>query len=67
MLEQEQSAHLNRRIDAALSPFERQVLELYLEGDDYIRISEKMDRSPKSIDNALQRIRRKVRETLERV
>lgn len=67
LLEQEQSAHLNRRIDAALSPFERQVLELYLEGDDYIRISEKMDRSPKSIDNALQRIRRKVRETLERV
>ena len=41
MLEQEQSAHLNRRIDAALSPFERQVLELYLEGDDYIRISER--------------------------
>lgn len=64
LLEQERSDHLNRRIEAVLSPFERQVLELYLGGYDYIRIGEQLHKPPKSVDNALQRIRKKVRETL---
>ena len=48
-------------IQSALSDFENQVLKLYLEGADYVQISEKLDRSVKSIDNALQRIRQKVK------
>lgn len=64
LLEQERSEHINSRIEAVLSPFERHVLELYLEGDDYIRIGEKLQKPPKSVDNALQRIRKKVRQTL---
>lgn len=64
LLEQEQSEHISNRIAEVLSPFERHVLELYLEGDDYIKIGEKLHKSPKSVDNALQRIRRKVRQTL---
>lgn len=64
LLEQERSAHLNDKINSSLSTFEKQVLELYLGGYDYIRIGEKLIKSPKSIDNALQRIRKKVRETL---
>lgn len=48
-------------IAASLSPLENQVLELYLEGNDYIKISELLERSPKSVDNALQRIRQKTK------
>ena len=44
-----------------LSPMEQQVLKLYLDGLDYKEIAEALQKSPKSIDNALQRIRRKVR------
>jgi RNA polymerase sporulation-specific sigma factor len=51
---------LRRQIDAALSPLERNVLVLYLEGMDYLQIAQRLDRKPKSIDNALQRIRAKV-------
>lgn len=44
-----------------LSPMEQKVLKLYLDGLDYKEIAEVLKKSPKSIDNALQRIRRKVR------
>lgn len=47
-------------IKEALSPFENQVLEAYLKGMDYVQIAELMGKSPKSIDNALQRIRNKL-------
>lgn len=43
-----------------LSGFENQVLELYLDGLSYIEISETMNKSLKSIDNALQRIKKKL-------
>ena len=39
---------------------------VFLDGDDYIEIGEKLDKPSKSIDNALQRIRRKVRDTMGR-
>ena len=44
-----------------LSPMERQVLEEYLLGRNYQQIAEKMGKSPKAIDNALSRIKSKVR------
>ncbi|SDY66290.1 sigma-70 family RNA polymerase sigma factor [Lachnobacterium bovis] len=43
-----------------LSEFENKVLELYLEGENYVSIAQVLDKSPKSIDNALQRIRQKL-------
>ena len=39
---------------------EKKVLELYLQGYDYLQIAAQMERPAKSIDNALQRIRGKV-------
>lgn len=45
-----------------LSPMERKVLELFLRGMDYREIAETMGKTPKSIDNALQRIRKKTQE-----
>ena len=53
---------MHERIKERLSKFEYQVLELYLKGYDYTQIAEKLGKQPKAIDNALQRIRSKVRE-----
>ncbi len=61
---QERAADIEKKIGQILSPFENQVLERYLQGEDYIHIAEYMSRSPKSIDNAIQRIRGKVRSYL---
>lgn len=43
-----------------LSKMEQQVLQFYLDGCSYTQIAERMNKSPKSIDNALQRIRQKI-------
>ena len=42
-----------------LSGFEAQILDLYLRGLSYVEIASEVDRSPKAVDNAVQRIRRK--------
>ena len=60
LLELENTRELRGKIDALLSPMERKVLEAYLAGYDYLQIAEAMGKPAKSIDNALQRIRRKV-------
>ncbi|MCI8362414.1 MAG: RNA polymerase sporulation sigma factor SigH [Clostridia bacterium] len=46
-------------IDKSLSDFEKQVLNRYMKGESYIQIAEKLDTPVKSIDNAIQRIRKK--------
>lgn len=51
---------LKQLIYKKLSKFEKEVFELYLEGCSYNDISDKMNKSPKSIDNALQRIKKKL-------
>lgn len=43
-----------------LSGFEKEVLDQYVAGRSYVEIADMMDKSPKSIDNALQRIKKKV-------
>ena len=45
-----------------LSPMEQQVLDQYLQGNNYQQIAEHMNKPPKTIDNALQRIKTKVRQ-----
>ena len=50
-------------LDAAkntLSGFEARVLELYLNGCSYNEIAEQVGKTPKSVDNAVQRIRKKL-------
>ena len=46
-------------IDKSLSDFEKQVLKKYIKGDSYVKIAEELDSPVKSIDNAIQRIRKK--------
>ena len=48
------------RLGKQLSPLERKVLQLFLLGLSYQEISKQVGRSMKSVDNAVQRIRRKV-------
>ena len=57
----EESAARNRRIENLLSPFERQVLRLYLSSYSYEEMSGQLGSSTKAVDNALQRVRRKLR------
>lgn len=42
-----------------LSGFEKQVLNRYMNGESYVEIAEKLDTPVKSVDNAIQRIRKK--------
>ncbi len=49
----------------SLSPLENHVLYLHLLGTDYRKIAEILEKSPKAIDNALQRIRGKAEKMLK--
>ena len=49
-----------RKVHEQLSRMERQVLDCYLEGMNYRQIAKKLEKTEKSIDNALQRIRGKI-------
>ena len=50
---------LESTIDESLSDFEKQVLHRYLNGESYVKIAEKLNTQVKSVDNAIQRIRKK--------
>ncbi len=54
-------AVLQTQINNHLSEFEREVLALYLEGYDYLAVAERLGTTPKSVDNALQRARNKLK------
>lgn len=62
VIEQEVWEEYKKRLAQNLSRMENQVLQYYLDGNHYIQIAEMMGKSPKSIDNALQRIRQKIRQ-----
>ena len=59
-ISREEEAERLARLEQQLSPLERKVLHLFLLGLSYQEISEQVGRSIKSVDNAVQRIRRKV-------
>lgn len=59
-LNNEKLESLRKRINKILSDLERDVLEAYLEAKSYQEISQQLGRHVKSIDNALQRIKRKL-------
>ncbi|WP_108305965.1 RNA polymerase sporulation sigma factor SigH [Metalysinibacillus jejuensis] len=65
MLQQEQQAYLELKMSEVLSDLEQRVLALYLDGQTYGEISEQLDRHVKSIDNALQRVKRKLGQHIE--
>lgn len=50
---------VGNKIDENLSEFEKKVLTRFAAGESYVKIAEKLDSPVKSIDNAIQRIRKK--------
>lgn len=65
MINQEEFGRLEGKLSEILSELERQVLVLYLDGRSYQEIAVDLDRHVKSIDNALQRVKRKIERYLE--
>lgn len=61
LIDRENLEQLKSAIDKQLSPLEKQVLDLYLTGMGYVQIARVLGRDEKSTDNALQRIRGKLR------
>ena len=59
-ISREEEAERLTKLAQKLSPLERKILELFLHGLSYREISEQVGRPAKSVDNAIQRIRRKV-------
>jgi RNA polymerase sporulation-specific sigma factor len=61
ILNQETTERINELLSSHLSKMEQMVLPLYLEGMSYKDIAQKLGKSTKSIDNAVSRIRDKVK------
>ena len=66
-LDKEYFKSMEEKLRERLSEFESRVLHLHLLGEDYRTIAKLLDKSPKSIDNALQRIKQKVFDILSNV
>jgi len=65
IINQEEFDYIELKMGELLSDLERKVLSLYLDGQSYQEISEELNRHVKSIDNALQRVKRKLERYLE--
>lgn len=65
LITREKYGDMEMRLAEILSKLEREVLNLYIEGKSYQEISVQLKRHPKSIDNALQRVKRKLEKYLE--
>ena len=66
LIHQEALSDLEEAIQKQLTGLEAQILARYLEGASYAEIAEEVKRSTKAVDNAVQRIRRKVARHLSR-
>lgn len=64
-IDQEDFLDIESTMQRILSPLEQDVVNLYLEGKSYIEIAQQLDRHVKSVDNALQRVKRKLEQYLE--
>lgn len=65
IISQEDLDSIHAKINEVLSGLEQEVLNLYLDGKSYQEIAVYLNRHVKSIDNALQRVKRKLEKYLE--
>jgi len=66
-IDKEYNEAMEQLLRDKLSDLENRVLYLHLKGEDYRSIAKLLDKSPKSIDNALQRIKNKVFDLLQNI
>lgn len=64
-IDKENVAHIESIIEKELSAFEKQVLDLYITGMSYSQIARVLARDGKSTDNALQRLKAKLRRAVD--
>ncbi len=64
-ISKEDLKNIQEQMDQLLSDLERQVLEAFMDGKSYQEIAQMLGRHVKSIDNALQRVKRKLFKFLE--
>ncbi len=60
MINRERLVFIEEKLKASLSKYETEVLKGYLCGKSYMEIASELNKSDKSIDNALQRIKKKI-------
>ncbi len=65
IINMENVGNIRSKISEVLSSLEQEVLNSYLDGKSYQEIAEALGRHVKSIDNALQRVKRKLEKYLE--
>lgn len=65
IINMENVGNIRAKINEVLSGLEQEVLNAYLDGKSYQEIAEALGRHVKSIDNALQRVKRKLEKYLE--
>lgn len=66
LLDKEQAWETRKQIQAVLSPLEYEIFEMYISGFSYAEIASRIGKSQKSVDNALCRIKKKLRQNLKR-
>ena len=66
-IDKEYNEAIEQLLKDKLSDWENRVLYLHLKGEDYRSIAKLLDKSPKSIDNALQRIKNKIFDLLQNI
>ena len=59
VMKKEYYEQIESSIEKSLSTFEKQVLDGYVKGYSYVTIAKQLDSPVKSVDNAIQRIRKK--------
>lgn len=64
LISQENKNFIQEQMQKGLSDFETKVLMLYLQGASYYEIAKKFDKTEKSVDNALQRVKKKMERVL---
>lgn len=65
IINRENLGNIHNKINEVLSGLEQEVLQAYLDGKSYQEIADALGRHVKSIDNALQRVKRKLEKYLE--
>jgi len=67
VISRETAEYIQKALFEACSPFEASVLQLYLQGFDYNIIAKKLSKTPRNIDNALQRIKKKCADIVKKI
>lgn len=67
VIDKESTSMIQYELERRLSSLEQDVFRLYFSGKNYQEIAKELDREPKSVDNAIQRIKSKLTSVLEQM